>query len=114
MVTDQLDVKLVDLSTLTVGPISFGLATINPPIGLNNFNTVSSINSSLSVRIQASSQHRSGLMKWMFSSMDPSTGLPPTDPTVGFIPPDPECIKRQGSIVFNVPALCPGVPPRWA
>jgi hypothetical protein len=69
MVTEKLDVKLVDLSTLTVGPISFGSTTINHPSGLNNFNMVSSINSLLLVRIQASLNTSSGLMKWTFTSI---------------------------------------------
>ena len=108
VVTDQLDPGKVDLSTLTLGSISFGANVIKPKGSANAFNTVYSINSSLSVRLQASLDQSSGLLKWTFQSIDPATGLPPADPTVGFLPPDADGLEGQASVVFNV-ALKPGL-----
>ena len=102
VVTDQLDPTKVDLTTVTLGTISFGGNVINLPSGTNNFNTTYSINSSLSVRIQGSLNPGTGLLKWTFTSLDPGTGLPPSDPTVGFLPPDTDGIKGQGSVSFTI------------
>jgi hypothetical protein len=100
VVTDQLDPSKVNLASVSLGAFNFGSTVINPPSGVSSFNTLYSINSSLSVRIQGGVDTQSGLMKWTFTSIDPSTGLPPSDPTVGFLPPDTDGIKGQGSVLF--------------
>jgi hypothetical protein len=102
VITDQLDPAKVNLSTLTLGAVQFGGHVISPPVGVNNFNTTYALNSTLNVRIEGSLDQTGGLLKWTFTSIDPSTGLPPTDPTVGFLPPDTDGVKGQGSVVFNV------------
>ena len=102
VVTDQLDPTKVDLSTVSLGTIAFGTTVINVPAGTNSFNTTDSLTSSLSVRIQGSLNSDTGLLKWTFTSIDPTTGLPPTDPTVGFLPPDTDGVSGQGSVVFTV------------
>jgi len=102
VVTDQLDPTKVDLTTLTLGTIMFGTNVINLPSGTNNYNTTYALNSSLNVRIQGSLNQSTGLLKWTFTSIDPSTGLPPTDPTVGFLPPDVNGVEGQASVLFNV------------
>lgn len=102
IITDQLDPAKVNINTVTLGPISFGATVITPPSSVSNFSTVYSINSSLSVRIQGSINPNNGLAKWTLTSIDPSTGLPPTDPTIGFLPPDTDGVKGQGSVIFNV------------
>ncbi|ADW71045.1 DUF7948 domain-containing protein [Granulicella tundricola] len=109
VVTDQLDPAKVDLTTLSLGAISFGANVIKPKGTANAFTAVYSINSSLSVRIEGSLNQNTGLLKWTLQSIDPSTGLPPTDPTIGFLPADTDGMKGQASVVFNV-ALKPGMP----
>jgi len=105
VVTDQLDPTRVDLTTLTLGTIMFGTNVINLPSGTNSYNTTYVLNSSLNVRIQGSLNQSTGLLKWTFTSIDPSTGLPPTDPTVGFLPPDVDGVEGQASVLFNVMPL---------
>ncbi|HLJ45818.1 MAG TPA: SBBP repeat-containing protein [Bryobacteraceae bacterium] len=102
VVTDQLDTSKLDLNTVTLGAISFGNTTINLPSGTNSYSSTVSISSSLSVRIQGSLNPTTGLLKWTFTSIDPSTGLPPSDPTVGFLPPDTDGVKGQGTVIFSV------------
>jgi hypothetical protein len=101
VVTDQLDPTKVDLGTVSLGGISFGTNIITLPSGTDNYNTTVSISSSLSVRIQGSLNADTGLLKWTFTSIDPSTGLPPSDPTVGFLPPDVNGVEGQGSVQFT-------------
>ena len=69
-----------------------------------------------------------GILTWTFQSIDPTTGNPPTNPTVGFLPPggigsvffsiqpNPGLatntqIQNQGSVVFDVNA--PIATPTW-
>jgi len=82
--------------------ISFGTNVISLPSGTNSFNTTFNLNPSLSVTIQASLNASTGLLTWTFTSIDPTTGLPPSDPTIGFLPPDTDGIQGQGSVVFSV------------
>lgn len=102
VITDQLDPTKVDLTTVQLTAFTFGTNIISVPSGTNSYNTLYSINSSLSVRIQGSLNAQTGLLTWTFTSIDPSTGLPPTDPTVGFLPPDTDGVSGQGSVIFSV------------
>ncbi len=102
VVTDQLDPTKVDLTTLTLGPISWGSFDVDVPQGVKTYATVKPIDATLAVRIQGSLNPSTGLLKWTFTSIDPATGLPPSDPTVGFLPPDTDGIKGQGYVSFGV------------
>ena len=102
VVTDQLDLSKVDISTLTLGTISFGRTTIDVPPGVSSFAKTQSIDSTLSVRVQGSVNTSTGMVKWTFTSVDPVTGLPPSDPTLGFLPPDTDGVRGQGYVSFTV------------
>ncbi len=102
VVTDQLDPTKVDISTVQLIAFTFGTNIISVPSGVTNYNTLYNINSSLSVLVQGSLSAQTGLLTWTFTSIDPSTGLPPTDPTVGFLPPDTDGVSGQGSVIFSV------------
>lgn len=102
VVSDQLDPALVDLSTLTLGNISWGAFRIDVPAGLKSYAAVQPIDSTMSVRVQGSVDTTSGLLKWTFTTVDPLTKLPPSDPTLGFLPPDTDGARGQGYVAFNV------------
>jgi hypothetical protein len=104
VVTDQLDPTKVDLTTLSFGNISFGSNIINLPSGTNNYTTVFTPSgvTNYVVRIQASLNPTTGLLKWTFQTIDPATGLPPSDPTVGFLPPDVNGVEGQAAVLFTV------------
>jgi hypothetical protein len=102
VVTDQLDPTKVNLSTLTLGSITIGATNISLPQGTNSYNTTYKLSSTISVRISGSVDTTTGLLKFTFTTIDPTTNLPPTDPTVGFLPPDTNGIVGQGAVTFNV------------
>ncbi len=104
VVTDQLDPTKVDLTTLSFGTISFGRNVISLPTGSSNFTTTYTPTgvTTYVVRIQASLNTSTGLLKWTFQTIDPTTGLPPTDPTVGFLPPDVDGIVGQGAVQYSI------------
>jgi hypothetical protein len=91
-VTGRFDPNTFDLSTLTVGPISFGSSVYNPPqiplatVPLNaDVDLRPSLN--LIVRLNAALNMSTGVLMLNFISIDPATGLPPADVLAGFLEP---------------------------
>lgn len=102
-VTDQLIPAAVDLSTVSLGPISFIDKIITPPtvplLKLGTFSNDVDLRPSnnLIVRISATLKPSANVLSWTFLSLDPSTLQPITDPSAGFLPPGAE-----GSVGFSV------------
>ena len=94
----------LDLTTFSLGPIGFGSQLVVPLPGLSQFSTFVDLRSTtnLIVAVNASLNKTSGIATWTFSSLDPSTGLAPTDPTNGFLPPDLTPPQGDGQVVFSV------------
>jgi len=71
----------------------------NPTIGLNNFTTNVDLRptQSLVVAVNASLNPSPQTLTWTFASIDPTTGLPPTSPLVGFLAPG-----TGASVAFSV------------
>ncbi len=103
-VTDKLDTTNLDLSTFSLGPVGFGNFQAVPPPGLTQYTTYVDMRpaTNLLVEVIASLNTTTGLATWKLQSLDPSTGQAPTDPTVGFLPPDVNPPQGDGSIVFTV------------
>jgi hypothetical protein len=111
-VIDALDVTLTDLSTLALGSISFGDRTVKPPAiplaQMGSFITNVDLRptSNLIVGITSSIDTATGVLRWTFTSFDPVTGQPTTDPLLGLLPPG-----REGSVGFSVSPKAPtGIP----
>lgn len=102
VVVDRLDLTKVDPATVTLGNIGFGTRNITVPSGRKSFATVQAIDATISVRIQGSVDVPTGVVKWTFTTLDPATGLPPSDPTLGFLPPDSDGVKGQSHVSFTV------------
>lgn len=102
VVTDLLDPAKFDLSSVTLGPIAWGAYRIDVPPGLNTYATVLDIDSTMSVRAQGSLDATTGQLKWTLTTIDPVTKLPPSDATLGFLPPDTDGARGQGHVTFSV------------
>ncbi|MBI3799873.1 MAG: hypothetical protein HY268_23230 [Deltaproteobacteria bacterium] len=104
LITDQLDATKIDLSTLNLGPISFGDQLVVPPSGLSAFTTTVDLRpkNNLLVKIEASLDASTGLLTWRFTSIDPATGQLPEDPLLGFLPPNVNPLEGEGSVLFTV------------
>ena len=121
-VTDQLDTSKFDLNTFSLGPITFGTHTINPPPGLKHFTTdvlfdvdgnPATGDDDMLVRIVADLETdplsaNYGKFTCNYISIDPLTGLLPTDPTRGFLPPNVTPPDGEGSVQFTISAM-PGL-----
>ncbi len=103
-IKDPLDVNNFDLNSFSLGPISFGDTTIIPPPGLKQWNTTVEIpgESRFVVRIFAGLDQQTGIVSWQLMAIDPATGTYPTDATAGFLPPDVNPPKGEGSVFFII------------
>jgi len=103
IITDPLNTATVDLSTLKLGPISFGAHVFMPPlvelaaIGTYTTNLDLRPTENLGLGISISLDSNAGVLTWTFTSLDLSTGLPPADPLAGFLAPG-----EEGSVSFSV------------
>ena len=104
VVTDQLDTTNLDLTTFTLGPISFGNDQVAPPSARQQFLTGVDLRptQNIQVEIQANVNSSTGVATWKFSSIDPDTGQLTTNPLAGFLPPDITPPQGIGTIVFTV------------
>jgi hypothetical protein len=104
VITDQLDPALFDFGTFSLGPIAFGDRLVTPPAGQTQFTTDVDLRPAqqLFVRVTAGLDTDTGVITWRFNSIDPATGSPPDDPTVGFLPPNVHSPDGQGSVLFGV------------
>ena len=88
-ITDQLDATNDNLGSLSLGPITFGSQLLTPSPLQTSYSTTVDLRpaTNLLVAVNGNLNSSTGLLTWNFQSLDPSTGLPPTDPTLGFLPP---------------------------
>jgi 6-phosphogluconolactonase (cycloisomerase 2 family) len=119
--TDQLDAVRNDLDSLSFGPLWFENQLVSPEPFQTRFSTTVDLRpvKNLLVAISANLNRSNGLATWSFQSLDASTNQPPTDPTVGFLPPGGEGgafftvrpkqelqtnsqIQNQATVVFDV------------
>ncbi|MEO8525556.1 MAG: SBBP repeat-containing protein [Caldimonas sp.] len=102
VISDTLDPAKYDLSTLSLGSVQWGTHRIDVPPGLKTYATTYAVDTTLSVRVQGSLDAASGVLKWTFTTLDPATRLPPSDPTIGFLPPNVNGTQGQGYVYFSV------------
>ncbi|XP_072028717.1 uncharacterized protein [Amphiura filiformis] len=103
-VITTLDADL-DIRTLRVGSYGFGNFTqeVANPSGFlqGNLDLVDTLG--VYVRVRAGLNIISQEVTWELLTIDPETGQQPTDPSIGFLPPNPENgTEGQGYVTFSV------------
>lgn len=109
LVVDQLN-PMFDWTSLKFERVGFGNTIIQV-----NQNTVrestskinvrdyrSEITKMLEVNVSMKADPKSGQIVWNFTSIDPQTGQPPTDPLSGFLPPNDKTGRGDGFVTFEV------------
>ena len=84
------DTRSLRLATMQVAGYQVPIPpTFAPQVGLNEFDMNLDLRptKNLFVQIHGDIDLNTGLITWIFQSIDPVTGLPPIDPTVGFLDP---------------------------
>lgn len=105
VVTDRLDTSKFDLSTFSFGRVSFGDSSfVSSPFGQKSLNVDVDLRpaKNLIVRVIAGLDSVTGVVTWNFQAIDPATGQPPEDVTVGFLPPNVNGTEGEGSVLFTV------------
>jgi len=104
VVTDQLDMQRMDLTTLQLGPITFGAVTLVPQPGDQTFTGGADLrpDQDLQIVVNAFLDKSTGLVTWRLTSIDPATGQLTDDPDAGFLPPNVNPPAGEGSVVFSV------------
>lgn len=102
-VTQQLDSNL-DWSSVRFGDYGFGNIMIRNADGTNSLGGTVQMNATLAVRVTASIDTSTGVLTWVFRSIDPVTNDEPTDPLAGFLPPNTSSPNGQGWVAYMVKA----------
>ncbi len=103
-VVDELDDDL-DWRTFRLTEIAFGGTEVELPDSVAHFSDDILLDSGLIARISAGIDIRTGVVTWSLTAIDPETGEPPADPTVGLLPPnDPEVHDGEGHVTFTIRA----------
>jgi hypothetical protein len=111
VLTDALDRHRLDYDSFELGEIVIGDKRVAVPVGLRSYQTDVDLRPerNLLVRVAAGLDDLAGTASWSFASIDPSTGLPPEDPLIGFLPPNTAPPVGEGSVSFHMRAK-PGLP----
>jgi PKD repeat protein len=104
VIRDQVDAATMDFGRVSLGPIAFGNNIVTPPIGAITYNTEVDLwpTQNLIVRVAANVNSSTGEVEWSFTSIDPDTGQPTTDPLTGFLPPNINRPEGSGSVRLTV------------
>jgi hypothetical protein len=88
-VVDQLAPSSFQTSTATLGPIRVNGNQLTPPSGSQAYSGQIDLRpvQSLLLNVTANINATSGFVNWQMAAIDPTTGLPPTNPLVGFLAP---------------------------
>jgi RHS repeat-associated protein len=102
-VTEQLSPNL-DWSTFQLGTIGFGNYVVTVPAGLTSYSMRVDATATLGVYVDvdASLNLTTGLLTVTFTSLDPDTLDTPSNPLVGFLPPDTNPPNGEGYINYTV------------
>lgn len=105
VVTDQLDLAVVDVASVSLGTVQFGDHVVPVPPG-TEFSVQVDLRpgTPLLVNVSGKLDADTGVITWRFQSIDPATGFPPEAPSLGFLPPNVVPPAGQGSVSFTVNA----------
>ena len=124
-INDCLNPAQFDLSTFSLGDITFGTHTITLPAGLTSYSDIVPVDldgnpatttDQLLLVLKASlitnpADPNYGRLTWSYRSLDPATLASPLNPFLGFLPPNQLPPLGEGSVKFTVkaqPALLSG------
>ena len=103
-IRDQLDTRIFDFETLSLGQMSFGDNLVAPPPGLDRYETEIDLRpgKNLIVTIEVELHPATGMLSWYLRCYDPDTGDWPEDPMVGFLPPNTAPPNGEGFVSFSI------------
>jgi hypothetical protein len=90
--------------SLRLGDIHFGQTTVHLPDNRISYQTTVDLTATHGVLVEvvAGVDAVKNEAFWIFRSIDPLTGEPPTDPLLGFLPPNDETGRGQGWVEYTI------------
>lgn len=103
-ITDFLDTSLVDPGTVRFHGVGFGSHSVATVQKGAQFNAMVDVRPSqdLLVSVEGQVDVATGRIRWKFTTLDPATGREPTDPLLGFLPPNQQAPEGEGYVTFSV------------
>jgi hypothetical protein len=104
VVQAPLDAAKLDLDTLALGSVRIGTHVFTPPPGLDRFDATVDLRPEVNLLagVSARLDREAQLLVWRYTSLDPVTAQPITDPLDGFLPPNTEPPLGQAWMRFSV------------
>jgi hypothetical protein len=102
-VTQALDADL-DFSSFRLGTIIFGDVSLRDAVGLSSFETRLDYRNTLGIflDVHAGIDVTTGEAFWELKSIDPATGEVPSNPLIGFLPPNVDGSEGQGYVSYSI------------
>ena len=103
-VIDSLDVSMFDLSTFTFLDYGFGSTLIPVNVGGSDFTDILDLRPSMPnlLRVDASLDTLTGVITWVFTTLDTTSLSLTEDPLAGFLPPNVNSPEGQGFVSFGI------------
>ena len=104
LITDTLDQNVFDVNTLELGFIKIGDTIFNLPAGIKTFDDYIDLRPKRNIilKTKAGFNDTTGVLSWEFTSLDPLTYLPVTDPEAAFLPPNVTAPEGEGSVFYTI------------
>jgi len=102
-ITDQLDTTKFDPATALFTSIRFGSTTYDLPLPQSSIDETIDLRPAQNLKVHVTADvSPTGVVEWKLQAIDPETLEPPTDPLVGFLPPNKKPPEGEGSVAFTV------------
>ena len=102
-ITQQLDPNL-NWESFRLGDFGFGGQIYTVPANTAFYQTTIDLTATegYDVDVSANIDELTGIATWIFTTIDPTTGQIPLDPTIGFLPPDNDEGAGEGFVSYTV------------
>ncbi len=103
-ITDTLDLNSFDVNSFRTGNIIIGSKIVQAPYSIQDYTWEVDMRPefNLLTKIQLSLDKSTGIVHWYLMAVDPITDTLPTNPLVGFLPPNDSLGSGQGSVSFSI------------
>lgn len=105
VITDRVDLAVLDSATFGFRDVRFGATRLQPPRpGLTAWSETVDLRpaNALLVQMDAVLDPATGEITWCFRSLDPLTRAPTRDPLAGFLPPNVTSPQGEGSVKYSI------------
>ncbi len=104
VVIDTLDRQVFNLRTIRLAQVTVGTSSFTPPTNAIQFTGYIDLRTTRGVlaKVEAKADTSTGIIRWLFTSLDPKTLDLPADPEAGFLPQNKKAPEGEGSVFFTV------------